>query len=243
MRRHFRAGIGSNANKSTGASMLECRSRVFSFFHAPSLGATWTFRISATTGVFQMVVLANGAWRDRQLGIPGAEEFIGKGLVYQNAFIHRYNHKNEEGYTAPRYQYVGSDHVFGVGNVVTGQGNIRASLIHSQEVTTKIIESYIRVPDRGSSSRRFYAGAEAQGAAHAQAVRDRVQVMSGLSYLEIAALEQRIRILQERVGYTGDYDSWIASVTPAVPASQNFAPESMHQSSSSSAAFHCGACR
>src|SRR5258706_54872 len=73
---------------------------------------------------------------------------------------------------------------------------------------------------------------------------DRVRVMPGLSYLEIAALERRIRALQERVGYTGDYDSWIASVTPAVAAGQvNFAEEPTHQSLTSSAVFDCAACR
>jgi NADPH-dependent glutamate synthase beta subunit-like oxidoreductase len=402
------------------------------FLPSTRLGRDLDFQNLCNNWGFSVVVLANGAWRDRQLGIPGAEEFIGKGLVYQNPFIHWYNHKNEEGYAGPRYQapdealvvggglasidvvkvlqlenyerilrsrgvqtdvyelekkgvaavckmhgiapedlgvkgclliyrrreqdmplaqppeyatldqiakteairqkmlrlaqekylfriqdrrmttgfliedgrlvglkiaetrvegrkaeplagseyqlraplvissigsvpeqipgvvmkgeyynfndeavprYVRSDHVFGVGNVVTGQGNIRSSLIHSQEVTTKLIENYIGVADGGSSFARFYAAAEAHGAAQAHAVRDRVQVMPGLSYLEIAALERRIRILQERVGYTGGYDSWIASVTPAVTASQNFAPESMHESLSSSGAFHYVACR
>jgi hypothetical protein len=147
--------------------------------------------------------------------------------------------------TLPRY--VGSDHVFGVGNVVTGQGNIRSSLIHSQEVTTKLIESYIGVADEGTASARFYTGAEARGAAQAQAVRDRVQVMPGLSYLEVAAVEHRIRALQERVGYTGDYDSWIASVTPAVTAGQvsfptDIAQESTRQSLPGSAAFDCAPC-
>jgi ferredoxin--NADP+ reductase len=50
------------------------------------------------------VLLANGAWRDRELGIAGAEKFISKDLVYQNSFIHWYNHKNEERYTGPYYQ-------------------------------------------------------------------------------------------------------------------------------------------
>jgi len=53
---------------------------------------------------FSVVILANGAWRDRELGIPGAQEFIGKGLVYQNPFIYWYNHKHEEGYPGPRYE-------------------------------------------------------------------------------------------------------------------------------------------
>jgi ferredoxin/flavodoxin---NADP+ reductase len=53
---------------------------------------------------FSAVVLANGAGRDRELGIPGAEEFVDKGLVYQNPFIYWYNHKNEGDYTGPHYR-------------------------------------------------------------------------------------------------------------------------------------------
>jgi ferredoxin--NADP+ reductase len=373
------------------------------FLPCTKLGRDLDFRDLCDNWGFSAVVLANGAWRDRELGIPGAEEYIDKGLVYQNPFVYWFNHKNDPGSTGLRYQapdealivggglasidvvkilqlenyervlrvrgvetdvyelekkgipalcrmhgiapedlgvkgclliyrrrgqdmplaqppenatadqitkteairekilrlargkylfrvqdrtvptgllvedgrlvglkvaetkvegrkaevvagseyelpaplvissigsvpeeipgvlmkgeyydfkdealprYAGSDHVFGVGNVVSGQGNIRASLLHSQEVTTKLIEDYIGVADGGSAPVRFYAGAEAQGAAQAQAVRDRVQVMPGLSSLEIAALERRIRVLQERVGYTGDYDSWIAGVIP-----------------------------
>jgi hypothetical protein len=143
----------------------------------------------------------------------------------------------------PRYGE--SDHVFGVGNVVTGQCNIRTSLLHSQEVTTKLILNYIGVGDEGRASARFYAGAEARGTAQAQAVRDRVQVMRGLSYHEIAALRQRIRAFQERVGYTGDYDSWIAGETPAVTEGQvNFPIDIPRESTpESSSAFYCAACR
>jgi hypothetical protein len=142
-------------------------------------------------------------------------------------------------------QYGESDHVFGVGNVVTGQGNIRSSLLHSQEVTTKLIEHYISVGDEGTASARFYAGAEARGTAQAQAVRDRVQVMRGLSYHEIAAIEQRIRAFQERVGYTDDYDSWIAGATPARTEGQVNFPTDIPQESTpeSSTAFYCAACR
>ena len=50
------------------------------------------------------MILANGAWRDRDLGVPGADKFVGRGLVYQNRLIHWYNHKNEKGYSGPRYE-------------------------------------------------------------------------------------------------------------------------------------------
>src|SRR5258708_35987711 len=90
--------------------------------------------------------------------------------------------------TLPRY--VGSEHVFGVGNVVTGQGNIRSSQLHRQEVTTQLIENYLGVGDEDAPYKRFYAGAEARGAAHVQAVQYRIRVMPRrLSCLEIAALE------------------------------------------------------
>jgi hypothetical protein len=143
-------------------------------------------------------------------------------------------------------RYVGTDHVFGVGNVVTGKGNIRASLAHSQEVTTKLIEDYIGVAGEASASGRFYAAAEAQGAAQAQAVRARVQLMPGLSDLEIAGIEQRIRVLQQRVGYTGDYDSWIASVTPSITGGQVNFPTHLSQEPAyhgvpGSAALDCAA--
>ena len=416
-------------------SRIDARLRKPGVFFLPStrLGRDLDFHDLCDNWGFSAVILANGAWRDRELGIPGAEEFADKGLVYQNPFIYWYNHKNEEDYTGRRYQapdealvvggglasidvakilqlenyerilrahgvqtdvyelekkgvpavckmhgidpedlgvkgclliyrrrgqdmplaqppenatldqiaktetirqkmlrlaqekylfrvqdrrvatgllvedgrlvglkvaetkvegqkaepvagseyqlrapmvissigsvpekipgvamrgeyydfhneslprYGESDHVFGVGNVVTGQGNIRSSLLHSQEVTTKLIENYIGVGDESAASARFYAGAEARGTAQAQAVRDRVQVMQGLSHHEIAALERRIRAFQERVGYIGDYDSWIAGATPAVTEGQVNFPIEIPQESTleSSTAFYCAAC-
>jgi hypothetical protein len=144
-------------------------------------------------------------------------------------------------------RYVRSDRVFGVGNVVTGPGNIRASAVHSKEVTTKLIENNIVVAEETSTPARFYAGAEAQGVAQAQTVRARVQRMPGLSDLEIAGIEQRIPVLQQRVGYAGDYDSWIAGVIPPVAAGQvniptHLAEESTHQGFAGSAALDCVAC-
>ena len=46
-----------------------------------------------------------------------------------------------------------------------------------------------------------------------------------------------------RVGYPGDYGSWIANVTPPVTAGQvNFTEESTRQSSPSSVALNFAAC-
>jgi len=373
-------------------------------YYVPStkLGRDLDFQDLCNWG-FSAVILANGAWRDRELGIPGADQFVGKGLVYQNPFIYWYNHWNEKEYTGPQYgapdgalvvggglasidvvkilqlenyeralkarglatsmhelerkgipatckvhgvqpeelgvkgclliyrrreqdmplaqppenatpdqiaktesvrqkmlrlarekylfrvqdrrmpvglivedgrlaglrvvetrvegrkaepiagseqelraplvvssigsvpevipgitmkgeyytfkddvlpQYTGCDRVFGVGNVVTGQGNIRASLVHSQEVTTQLVENYIGVGTGSADYVALYAAAEARGAAQARAVEERIENLPALSGSEMAALEQRIRSLQEQVGHTGAYDSWIARETP-----------------------------
>ncbi|MCA9756769.1 MAG: hypothetical protein KDA27_13270 [Candidatus Eisenbacteria bacterium] len=44
------------------------------------------------------IVLALGAWKDRSLPIEGIDQYVGKGLLYQNAFIHWMNHRDDPGY-------------------------------------------------------------------------------------------------------------------------------------------------
>lgn len=351
---------------------------------------------------FSAVILANGAWRDRDLGVPGADDFIDKGLVYQNPFIYWYNHKNEKGYSGPRFEtpdetlvvggglasidvvkvlqlenyeralkargiqtdmhqlekgipaackahgvkpedlgvkgclliyrrreqdmplaqppddatpeqiakteqvrlkmlrlardrylfrvqdrrlttglvvedgwlvglklaetkvegrkasaipgtvhelraplvissigsvperlpgitmsgeyytftdedmprYTGCDRVYGVGNVVTGQGNIRVSLLHSQSVTTRLIETYMGIGNRDGPLSGMYEAAESQVAGQTKVIEEKLDCLPALSESQIAAIEHRIHSLQERAGYTSDYDSWIAQVTP-----------------------------
>lgn len=53
---------------------------------------------------FTTVILAHGAWSDRKLPIEGADEFVGRGLIYQNALIYWFNHFCEAGYSGPNYE-------------------------------------------------------------------------------------------------------------------------------------------
>jgi len=348
---------------------------------------------------FSAVILANGAWRDRELGVPEAEQYVGKGLVYQNPFIYWYNHKNEKDYQGPRYEtpdetvvvggglasidvvkvlqlenyeralkargiqtsmhemekgipevckahgikpeelgvkgcillyrrreqdmplaqppdnatpdqvaktemvrqkmlrlaqgkylfrvqdrrlttgiivengrmiglkvvetkiegrkadpipgteqelraplvvssigsvpeklsginmngdyytfagkevprYTAVERVFGVGNVVTGQGNIRVSLIHSQKVTKRVVDC-MRVSD--GSAGTGASSPEQQVANATEAIGKQIEAIPPLSHDQIAAVERQVQALQQKAGYTADYDSWIAKVTP-----------------------------
>lgn len=53
---------------------------------------------------FTGVVLANGAWRDRPVPVEGADDYVGKGLIYQNPFIIWFNHADEAGYTGEVFE-------------------------------------------------------------------------------------------------------------------------------------------
>ncbi|MCF8248229.1 MAG: hypothetical protein K9J37_20220 [Saprospiraceae bacterium] len=62
------------------------------------LGQNIDFQDVVKNWGFSAVFLATGAWRDRPLGIEGLDEYLGKGLYYQNPFMHWYNHFHEPGF-------------------------------------------------------------------------------------------------------------------------------------------------
>ena len=83
---------------------------------------------------FSAVVLANGAWRDRGLPIEGADEFIGKGLVYQNAFVIAFNH-------AERGDLEDASYTVHDGAMIVGGGlaSIDVAKIHTLDLTIKAL--------------------------------------------------------------------------------------------------------
>jgi len=64
---------------------------------------------------FHAVVLANGAWRDRPVGVEGADAFVGKGFVYQNPFIYWFNHYTEAEYKGEQFEIQDGTIVLGGG--------------------------------------------------------------------------------------------------------------------------------
>jgi len=96
-------------------------------------------------------------------------------------------------------ELAGYDGVFGIGNVVAGKGNIRASLQHAEMVVEYLRQNYFR---------------GAIGAASAEAVRQHLDSRDPLSPEKMEALRSEIRSWQERVGYDGNYEQWIEKHTP-----------------------------
>ncbi|MEM8883887.1 MAG: NAD(P)-binding protein [Planctomycetota bacterium] len=93
----------------------------------------------------------------------------------------------------------GYDGVFAVGNVVTGKGNIRASLQHAQMVAEYLRENYFR---------------GALGAASAEVVKQHLEAKDPLPPEKIEQIRELVRARQTRVGYDGDFTTWIEKHTP-----------------------------
>jgi NADPH-dependent glutamate synthase beta subunit-like oxidoreductase len=74
------------------------------FVPQTKIGRDIDFRALATDWGFTAIILAVGAWKDRPLPIEGAERYVDRGLVYQNPFIHWFNHFSEGGNSGPPYQ-------------------------------------------------------------------------------------------------------------------------------------------
>ncbi len=73
------------------------------------------------------------------------------------------------------------DRVFGVGNVVTGQGNIRVSLVHSQKVTNHLIENCMGAVGGNGNVSVASDGTEQQIANQMDAIEKKIEVMPPLS--------------------------------------------------------------
>jgi hypothetical protein len=110
-------------------------------------------------------------------------------------------------------EYEGIPGVFGVGNVVTGQGNIRVSFVHGQFVAKHLIENYLGVGESRDIS-AAQAPAAAKGAAGAAAVDAHIQRKGPLDPAKVKEILDRVKRRQREVGFEGSYKQWIAKVLP-----------------------------
>ena len=103
----------------------------------------------------------------------------------------------------------GFGNVFGLGNVLTGKGNIKESRKNAQEIGQQVIEAYLGVGGELSLN-----GAHDAARAQAEPAVKAVEAKPTLTPAQISKIAERVRALQERSGFTGDYASYIQSVTP-----------------------------
>jgi ferredoxin--NADP+ reductase len=105
----------------------------------------------------------------------------------------------------------GETAVFAAGNVLTGKGNIKDSLDSGTEIGTRVAESYL-----GLSAERLPLAQVERERAHEQGenVAQAIAAKPALTVEAVSRLHARFKELQRAVGYDGDYQAWIAKVTP-----------------------------
>jgi len=74
------------------------------FVPGSRLGRDIDFEDLRTRWGLNVLVLTHGAWRDRPFPVEGADQFVDRGLVYQNPLIYWFNHYLEKSYEGPRYE-------------------------------------------------------------------------------------------------------------------------------------------
>jgi len=85
------------------------------------------------------------------------------------------------------------------------------SLVHSQKVTKRVVDCMKgddgnAVPGVGSP--------EQQVASAMDAIGKQIEAIPQLSADQMAQVERQVHALQQKAGFTSDYDAWIAKVTP-----------------------------
>ena len=74
------------------------------FVPCAQLGRDIDFEDIVKNWGFTAVLLATGAWRDRPLPMEGIDDYVDKGLYYQNPFVYWFNHYHEPNYQGPTYE-------------------------------------------------------------------------------------------------------------------------------------------
>ncbi len=104
------------------------------------------------------------------------------------------------------------ENVYALGNAVTGRGNIRQSQLHSRQVTENIRDEFLAYTDE--DYREIFDSAAARVDNRVQFISERIKEMKMLSGERVAALINKVKIMQAKAGYDGDYKKWIKSHLP-----------------------------
>jgi NADPH-dependent glutamate synthase beta subunit-like oxidoreductase len=109
-------------------------------------------------------------------------------------------------------QISGYDNVFALGNAVTGRGNIKESQMHGRLVSERVMDEYL-VWNRKDYQQIFDRAIE-NADRKVDRIRSRLQSTPGLSADDIHKIKEKVKNLQQNIGYDGNYRSWITRHLP-----------------------------
>ena len=116
--------------------------------------------------------------------------------------------------SAERGVLLGVEGVFGLGNVLTGTGNIRDSRVNASVVAERIIENLLGVADAPDTIDDMSDALHEEFRARVQPLVERTLSRDKLAPEQIARILERVRGRWDEVGYPGDYPAWIEKNRP-----------------------------
>jgi ferredoxin--NADP+ reductase len=107
----------------------------------------------------------------------------------------------------------GTTAIYAAGNVLTGKGNIKDSLVSGTQIGIHIAERYLGLAGNDNGSPFTDAKREE---AHMEGLRMAASINARalISGEQVATILKRVRERQRAVGYEGDYRGWLNKVTP-----------------------------
>ncbi len=102
--------------------------------------------------------------------------------------------------------------VFALGNAVTGRGNIRQSMLHSRQVSENIVDQYLVWSDE--DYKEIFDKAEERVDKRIDSIIDVIAAQEKLTGTEIDKIEDKLKPLEEKSGYDGNYREWIEKHLP-----------------------------
>ncbi|HEX4211143.1 MAG TPA: hypothetical protein VHY56_12155 [Candidatus Binataceae bacterium] len=103
--------------------------------------------------------------------------------------------------------------VYASGNVLTGKGNIKDSLVSGTQIGIHVAEQYLGLAEDGAPF-ELSEVARREAAAEAEAIAADVEHRAGLRPEAIGRIEKLVRERQAAVGYEGSFRAWIRKMTP-----------------------------
>ena len=103
--------------------------------------------------------------------------------------------------------------VFGLGNVLTGKGNIKESRKNALEIGAHLVHNYLGL-HRETPLEHELDVMHDEARQRAQEAADRIEAQPLVPRERIEAMLSDVRALWSRTGYDGDYAQWIERVTP-----------------------------
>jgi NADPH-dependent glutamate synthase beta subunit-like oxidoreductase len=127
-----------------------------------------------------------------------------KGIPYENSVFKLID--EETG------QIEGYDHVFALGNAVTGRGNIKESQLHGRRVSEKVMDEFLAWNE--DDYQEVFDKQNKNVNEKVNLIGKHLQTKNLLATEKITEIMSRIKSLQKRNNFKGNYDTWIKKHLP-----------------------------